>query len=131
MRRAIRTFRELCVEGITANPEHCSYVVEHSNGIVTALNPYLGYEVSTSIVKEAINSNKTVREVVLERGLLSEHDVDIILNIKNMTSPGVSGNEEVEIKHPTVKLDDIKIENLEKQEESISSQTDDEGKDED
>ena len=132
MRRAIRTFRELCIEGITANPEHCSYVVEHSNGIVTALNPYLGYEVSTSIVKEAINSNKTVREVVLERGLLSEHDVDIILNVKNMTSPGVSGNEEVELKHQTTKLDNIKLEDIEKNEKLNDSEiTDDDGKDED
>ena len=81
----LRTFREKCVEGITANPNQTQQQVERSIGIVTALNPVLGYETATEIAAEALESGKGVLEIVRERGLLSEDELAKILDPKAMT----------------------------------------------
>ena len=68
LRNACRVFLTRCVEGITANREHLRRMVENSIGIVTALNPYIGYDQSAAIAKEALASGRGVVELVLERG---------------------------------------------------------------
>ncbi len=81
------TFRVNCIDGITANEEQCRRYVEESVGIVTALNPYIGYVRSAEIAKEALASGRTVRELVLERGLFDEATLDVILDVHELTEP--------------------------------------------
>ena len=85
--RACRTLADRCVAGITANREVCRRMVEQSNGLVTALNPYIGYEKSTLVANEALKSERSVYEIVLEKGYLSQADLDDILSPENMTKP--------------------------------------------
>ena len=87
MRNAFDTLRTLCVEGITANPEHCQAEVRNSIGIVTALNPYIGYDHSTNIAKKALETGRSVYDLVLEEGILTQEDLDTILDPKNMIRP--------------------------------------------
>jgi aspartate ammonia-lyase len=84
--RAIKTLSRLCVSGITANPEVCRRYVENSIGLVTALNPHIGYENSTRIAKEALESGKSVFELVLEHRLMSRENLEEVLRPENMLS---------------------------------------------
>jgi aspartate ammonia-lyase len=93
MTNAIQVFRTKCIEGITANEEICRAMVERSIGVVTALNPHIGYENSCSIAKEAFKTGKSVKQVCLERGILSEEQLNLILDPKEMTEPGIAGKE--------------------------------------
>lgn len=84
VQRAIETLRTKCIDGITANREVCLNMVKNSIGIVTALNPHIGYKNSTKIAKEALETGKSVYDLVLEKGLLSQEQLDTILDPKNM-----------------------------------------------
>ncbi|MBK5721218.1 aspartate ammonia-lyase [Dysgonomonas sp. Marseille-P4677] len=77
--------RKNCIEGITANEEHCKQLVQNSIGIVTALNPYIGYENSTTIAQEALATGQSVYDLVLKKNVLSKEELDRILNPENMT----------------------------------------------
>jgi aspartate ammonia-lyase len=85
--RACRTLNEKCIAGITANRAHCKWQVEHSIGLVTALNPVLGYEKSSEIAKEAIASGRSIVEIALEHGYLTQEQLDELLHHENMTRP--------------------------------------------
>jgi aspartate ammonia-lyase len=85
--RACRTLAERCITGITANRDVCRRMVENSIGLVTALNPYLGYEKSTEIANLALTTGKSVYDIVLEQGYLSKAALDDILSPENMTKP--------------------------------------------
>jgi aspartate ammonia-lyase len=85
--RACRTLADRCVDGITANREACRRMVENSIGLVTALNPYIGYEKSTEVADEALRSGRSVYEIVLEKGYLNKSELDDILSPENMTQP--------------------------------------------
>jgi aspartate ammonia-lyase len=85
--RACHTLRERCIDGITANREHCRQMVENSIGLVTALNPILGYEKSSEIASLALLSGQSVYEIVLVKGYLSKSELDDILSPENMTRP--------------------------------------------
>ncbi|MHB1653610.1 MAG: aspartate ammonia-lyase [Desulfitobacteriaceae bacterium] len=91
LRNVTRAFRERCVVGITANAERCTAMVENSVGIITAINPHVGYDVASMIAKEAIAGGRSVREIVLEKGILTEEELDIILHPYEMTKPGIAG----------------------------------------
>ncbi|MDG5786855.1 aspartate ammonia-lyase [Evansella sp. AB-P1] len=93
LQNGIRVFREFTVEGITANVERCKELVEQSVGIITAINPHVGYETAARIAKEAITTNRPVREICLEQGLLSEEELDRILDPIEMTNPGIAAPE--------------------------------------
>lgn len=84
LHNAIDTLTEECVLGITVNNEHCYEMVKNSIGIVTALNPYIGYKNSTKVAKEALETNRSVYDIALEKGLLSKEELDEALNPKNM-----------------------------------------------
>jgi aspartate ammonia-lyase len=84
---AMNTLREKCVDGITANVEVCKRLVYNSIGLVTALNPYIGYETSTSLAKEALETGKGIYELVLERNLMSREELDNLLKPENMVQP--------------------------------------------
>jgi aspartate ammonia-lyase len=79
--------RERCVDGITANPERMRWFVEHSVGIITALVPIIGYERSTEIAREALETGRGVYELVMERKLLTREELDRVLNPEAMTGP--------------------------------------------
>ena len=81
------TLRTLCIDGITANEEKCRKDVHNSIGVVTALNPVIGYKNSTKIAKEAQETGKGVYELVLEHDILSKEDLDTILKPENMIHP--------------------------------------------
>lgn len=83
----MNTLRDKCILGITANKEHCRDMVYNSIGLITALNPYLGYEVSTELAKEALEMNKGVYNLVLEKGLMSKEELDTVLLPENMVKP--------------------------------------------
>lgn len=85
--RAITVLTNRCIKGITANKEHCRHLVENSIGIVTALNPYIGYENSTRIAKKALETEKSVMSLVLEEKLLSREELEDILTPEKMTRP--------------------------------------------
>lgn len=84
---ALDTLVERCINGITANKEVCENMVKGSIGIVTALNPYIGYKNSSKIAKEALKTGKRVYDLVLEHQLLSKERLDEILDPENMLSP--------------------------------------------
>ena len=90
---AVETFVDNCVVGITANEERCRYLVENSVGIITAICPHVGYQKAADIAKRAMKSGDSVRELILKENLLTEAELDEILNPVQMTEPGISGKE--------------------------------------
>jgi aspartate ammonia-lyase len=84
MKNAIDTLTEECILGITVNKERCYDMVKNSIGIVTALNPYIGYKTCTKVAKEALETNRSVYDIVLEKGLMTQEKLDEALDPKNM-----------------------------------------------
>lgn len=93
LRRASKTLADRCILGITANREKCREYVEHSIGLVTALNPFLGYERCTEIAHEALESKRSVCEIVLEKGYMKKEEIDDILSPESMVKPRWTGNQ--------------------------------------
>lgn len=87
LKRGCRVLEDRCVKGITANENRCRELVYNSTSIITALNTVLGYEISASIAKEALESGKTIRNLVLEKDLLSVEKIDEILAVENLMHP--------------------------------------------
>lgn len=88
MTNACVTLREKCVEGITANAEHTRNMVMNSIGIVTQLNPIIGYEKSASIAREALQTGKSVHDLVVkEQQLITQEKWDEIFTFENMIKP--------------------------------------------
>ena len=87
MMNGFDTLRVNCIDGIKANAEQCRKYVRESFGVVTALNPVIGYKNSTKIAKEAMATGKSVYDLVLEHGILSKEDLDTILAPENLIRP--------------------------------------------
>ena len=85
--KGMSRLRTLCIDGITANEGHCRELVMGSIGIVTALNPTLGYENSARIAKRALKENRSVYDLVLEEGLLTKEELDKLLVPELMIKP--------------------------------------------
>ena len=85
--RACRTLAQRCIDGITATREFCRQQVHNSIGLVTALNPHIGYERSSEIAKEALASGRSVYQIVLDKGYLTQEALDDLLSPENMTRP--------------------------------------------
>lgn len=90
LRRAARTFNNLAITDLKVNP-NLKYHIDNSVFIITALTPHIGYDTACSIVNEAMKENKTIKEIVLEKGLLSNSLIDEILNNRDITSSGIAG----------------------------------------
>ncbi|MBS4013260.1 MAG: aspartate ammonia-lyase [Bacteroidetes bacterium] len=88
LKNGMNTLKYKCIDGITANEQHCREMVYNSIGLVTALNPFIGYENSSKIAKEALKSGKSVYELVLKHKLLTKEQLDKILAPENMLKPG-------------------------------------------
>jgi aspartate ammonia-lyase len=84
---SVKTLSQRCIRGITVNADRCREMVEGSIGLVTAVVPAIGYEAASDVAKEALTTGRPVREIILERGLLSAEDLDRILSPEAMTSP--------------------------------------------
>ena len=85
--RAANVLREKCVVGITANRERIRFLLERSIGVVTALVPYIGYERASAVASEALENDRGVYELVLEKGWLTKAELDEILSPDAMTKP--------------------------------------------
>ena len=84
-----RAFAQKCIDGIEANVEQCRLYAESSPSVGTSLNPYIGYEAAARVIKKAMSENKTLREVVLAEGLMSEEDLDKALDVMALTKGGI------------------------------------------
>jgi len=84
-----RLFADRCIAGIEADVERCRAYAESSPSLGTSLNPYIGYEAATEIVKESVKTGRSVREIVKERGLLTDEQLDQALDVLGMTKGGV------------------------------------------
>lgn len=87
LKNGMATLKYRCIDGITANEEHCRNMVLHSIGLVTALNPILGYEACTKVAKRAAEENRGVYELVLEMNLMTKAELDEALKPENMIQP--------------------------------------------
>jgi aspartate ammonia-lyase len=88
---AMKALRERTVEGLEADEARCLELLEHSTAVATALSPYIGYAATADIAKASVLTGRTIRELVLERGLLPAAELDRILSADSMTRPGISG----------------------------------------
>ncbi|MSR21998.1 MAG: class II fumarate hydratase [Gemmatimonadetes bacterium] len=86
---AVRAFTEKCVRGIRANEPRAKELLERNPAIATALNLYVGYDKAAEVAKRAANEGRSVRDVVLEMGILDPSVVDRALDVRGMTEPGV------------------------------------------
>ena len=91
--QAVQTFVDNCVSGITANETRCRYLVENSVGIITAICPHVGYQKAADIAKQAIKSGESVRTLILAEGLLTEEELNYILDPVLLTEPGIPGKD--------------------------------------
>lgn len=96
LKNGIITFNNNCVKGIEANKARCKMLVENSVGIITAINPHVGYEAAARVAKKALAEGRSVREIILEEGILSEKELEEILNPYEMTEPGIAGKKLLE-----------------------------------
>ena len=97
LKNSIPIFSERCIKGIKSNPVGLD-VVHRSVGLVTALNPIIGYTAATRIAKKALDTGQSIREIVLEEGLLDAEWLDVLLSPERMTQAGMSGHEHKETK---------------------------------
>ncbi|PRP49999.1 aspartate ammonia-lyase [Bacillus halotolerans] len=96
MNNGFRSFTDYCLKGIEANEKRLKQYVEKSAGVITAVNPHLGYEAAARIAREAIMTGQSVRDLCLQHDVLTEEELDIILNPYEMTKPGIAGKELLE-----------------------------------
>ena len=87
LKNLCRVLRTHCIEGITANTQRCREYAEKSYGIAAALNPHIGYAKAAECVKESIRTGRTLREIVLQKKLLTPSQLDQVLSPENLTQP--------------------------------------------
>lgn len=88
-----KTFADNCISGIIANEERCKELVDSSVGVITALCPHIGYSRAAEIAKRSLSEDIPVRDLILQEKILSEEELNKILNAHSMTNPGISGKE--------------------------------------
>jgi len=92
LRESMRTLRERTVDGIVANEARARELLDRSTAAATALSPYIGYAATADIAKEAVRTGRTIRDLVVERGLLDAKQLDDILSVDAMTRGGIVGS---------------------------------------
>jgi aspartate ammonia-lyase len=92
LRESMNVLRTRCVEGIEVDGARCRELLDRSTAMATALSPYFGYAKTAEIAKEAVRTGRSIREIVLEKGLMDERQLSRILSAESMTSPGVVGD---------------------------------------
>ena len=99
--QAMRILESRCVDGISADEDRCRELLDRSTALATALSPYIGYAATADVAKTSVQTGRPIRELVRERGLLPDDQLDAILSAEAMTSPGVPGQKD----HETPKID--------------------------
>ena len=95
-----RQFARECVAGIEADTERAAWLLEQSSAMATPLAPYIGYALAADIAKEAVKTGKTIRQLVVEKGVFTQAEVDAILDPHELTEPGIAGGFKFEPKMP-------------------------------
>jgi len=90
-RRALLRARLRTIDGIVADESRARELLDRSTATATALSPHIGYAATAEIAKEAVKTGKSIRDLVLARGLLDEHRLDEILSVEAMTQGGIAG----------------------------------------
>jgi aspartate ammonia-lyase len=91
LKNTVAKFTGSCIAGITANKERCRRYLEESVGLATVLAPYIGYGAAADVAKESMQTGRNIREVILERRLLSPEELGKVLDPYPLTNPGVPG----------------------------------------
>ena len=94
LRESMKVLRTRCVDGITANEDRARELLDRSTAMATALSPYIGYAATADLAKESIETGRSIRELVLARGLLDKDRLDRILSLDAMTRGGIVGDKE-------------------------------------
>ncbi len=89
MANATRVFADSCIKGVRAHEERCRAYARGSMSIVTALNPHIGYAKAAEVAKEYLASGKTIKQIVLDKGLMTEQQLSEVLDLRAMTVPGI------------------------------------------
>ena len=89
--QSLTVFRTRTVDGLDADAPRCRELLDRSTAVATALSPYLGYATTAEIAKAAVATNRSIRDLVLERGLMPADRLDRVLSLEAMTEPGVPG----------------------------------------
>jgi len=89
LKNCVQKFTGSCINGIVANEERCRNYLENSLGLVTVLAPYIGYNASAAIAKESVYSGRSIREIVLEQKLMTEEDLNRVMQPEHLTQPGL------------------------------------------
>ncbi|NLV74533.1 MAG: aspartate ammonia-lyase [Chloroflexi bacterium] len=87
----VRSFTALCLLGIGVNRAHCQSYAERTSSLVTALNPYIGYAAAAKVAQESLSRGVSIRQVVFEHHLMTPDQLDEVLNLRDMTEPGIPG----------------------------------------
>ena len=95
LREAMNALRTRCVDGIEADADRCRELLDRSTALATALSPYIGYAKTADIAKESVKTGRSIREIVLDRGLMRAGELDRILSAEALTRPGIAGGESV------------------------------------
>jgi aspartate ammonia-lyase len=95
-----RQFAVECVAGIEADVERCAELLERSSAMATPLAPYIGYALAAAIAKDAVATGRTIRELVLEKGIFEREALDAILDPHELTEPGIAGGFRYEPRMP-------------------------------
>jgi aspartate ammonia-lyase len=98
LKNGVQTLNYNCIKGITPNAEITREVVRNSIGIITAINPHVGYKAASDVAKESLKTGEKIRDIVVRKGLLTHKELDVILDVFNMTNPGISGKEIMDAK---------------------------------
>jgi len=93
LKNCLHRFTTLCVTGISANEERCRDYLDQSVGLATVLAPSIGYAAAAEVAKESAKSGKSIRQVILERGILTEEELEEVLAPYPLTTPGVHGKD--------------------------------------
>ena len=91
LKNCVTVFRTHCIEGIQANPEQCNRWLEESLSLATALAPYIGYDKAAELSRDAADQGMTIRQTVLQKGLFTEEELNIIFSPSELTRPGIAG----------------------------------------
>jgi aspartate ammonia-lyase len=91
LRESMHALRVRCVDGIEADAARCRELLDRSTATATALSPYIGYAATAEIAKESVKTGRSIRDIVLDRKLLDERQLERILSAENMTRPGIAG----------------------------------------
>jgi aspartate ammonia-lyase len=95
-----RAFARQCIVGIEADVERAAWLLEQSSAMATPLAPYIGYALAADIAKSAVASGRTIRELVVERGIFTAEELDQILDPHELTEPGIAGGMRFEPRMP-------------------------------